>query len=96
MATRKQIEAARRNIKKAQRVWDRMHYSRAEGNAPKLLYAGETFRLVSKHRKKSDAVKKANAIRKKGYKARVDKLSVGGRVMYLVYKGGRRKHRWRK
>jgi len=88
----KQIRAAKKNIKKAQRVWDRMHYSRAEGKAPeKLASDGEIFRLVSKHKTQSSAIKKADSIRKKGYKARVSYLDVGGKRVYLVYRGGRRK-----
>ena len=90
-----QLRAWRKNIKKAQRVWDRLHYSRAEGNIPPVLASGDTlFRYQTHSPNRSLIIFKAERIRKSGYKARVTWLNVGGRKIYILYKGGRRKHRW--
>ena len=94
MASRAQIMAAKRNIKKAQRVWDRMHKSVAEGYPPKRLASGGgVFRFKGMFTRKGIAEKRAEGLRRRGLKVRVKKLAVGGRVRYLVYVGGRRKHR---
>jgi hypothetical protein len=94
MATQKQRKAARKNIKKAQRVWDSMHYSRAEGKIQsRITSGGKYFYYNSKHTTQSDAIRKANNIRKQGYLTRIKYLTVGGKNIYIVYKGPRRKKR---
>jgi len=90
-----QLRAWRKNIKKAQRVWDKLHYSRAEGNIPKVLASGTSIYKYYTHSSNRNLIlSKAEKIRKAGYKARVTWLNVGGRRIYILYKGGRRKHRW--
>ena len=92
MASRRQIQAAKRNIKKAQRVWDSMHYSVAEGKIPKKLESnGEIFNFYAKTNSQKRAISIANSIRNSGYKARAKQLDVGGKRVYLIYKGPRRK-----
>ena len=92
MTTKKQIQAAKRNIKKAQRVWDRMHKSVAEGYPPeKLASGGEIFKLQSKTTKRHIAITRANALRRKGFKVRVKPLDVGEKRTYLIYVGPKRK-----
>ncbi len=90
-----QLRAWRKNIKKAQRVWDSMHYSRAEGNIPKVLASGNSiYRYVTHSTSRTTIISKAEKIRRAGYKARIKWLDVGGRRIYILYRGGRRKQRW--
>jgi len=92
MASRKQISTAKKNIKKAQSVWDRSHYSAAEGRVQKRMTSGgEHFHFKSKHATQKEAVKKADNIRKGGFKARVKQLDIGGKRPFVIYKGKARK-----
>lgn len=98
MATRRQKISSKRNIKKAQRVWDRSHYSLREGNIPKTLATDkdETFRLVlGSVGACTTARKTANNIRKLGYKARVKELTTEKGDKCAVYKGPKRKKQTR-
>lgn len=92
MTSKKQRTTARRNIRKAQRVWDRMHYSVAEGKIePKIASGGGLFYFSSKHTKQNDAIKKADNLRNRGFLARVKYLTIAGKNIFLVYKGRKRK-----
>lgn len=91
MTSMKQRIAAKRNIKIAREVWNRSHYSVEEGKIePKLETAEGTFNFVSKHGKQAFAILRADSIRREGYKVHVKWLDVGGKRIYLVYKGPRR------
>lgn len=92
MTSKKQRAAARKNIRRAQRVWDRMHFSVAEGKIePKIASGGGLFYFSSKHTKQKDAIKKADNLRKRGFLARVKYLTIAGKNLFLVYKGRKRK-----
>jgi len=89
------LKAWRKNIKKAQRVWDSLHYSRAEGNIPISLASGNSIYKYNTHSTNRKLIlSKAERIRKSGYKARVSWLNVGGKRIYILYVGGKRKQKW--
>lgn len=92
----KRTSAQKRAIKKAQRKWDVMHYSVAEGKIPSTLASGGQIFKYVKGTKSTDCRKvrkKADNIRGKGFKARTKRLTVKGKDVCLVYKGPRRKKR---
>lgn len=93
---KKRTPAQKRAIKKAQRVWDEMHFSRAEGKVPEILATnGDIFKLVGGSVGAcSKARNIADDLREDGYKARVKDLTIKGKDTCMVYKGPKRKTEW--
>jgi len=90
---KKRTPAQKEAIKKAQRVWDEMHFSRAEGKVPKKLATnGDIFKLVKGSVGACPRARNiADDLREDGYKARIKDLTIKGKNTCMVYKGPKRK-----
>lgn len=90
--TKAQRRSSLKNIEKAQKVWDKTHYSVAEGKIePRIASGVGYYYFRSKHKSQKEAMQKADNIRNRGFKARVKYLTIAGKNIFLVYKGGKRK-----
>lgn len=96
--TPERMKASKKNIKKATRAWDEMHFSVAEGNIPKTLKVkNKSYKLYDTYSNKTMANNVAKSLRMKNKQARVRPITIGGtslkgkyirkRDIYSVYIG---------